>query len=406
MTVQTGPAHYRRVAVTVPSALAALGFVWGSFAVLLTDLSRSLHLTPGGLGLALTAGTVASLPVMTVAGRVADRAGCGVLLAGSGTALAAGVVGLASVTSYPTLLLVLALLSAASGAFDVGVNTAAMAYERSTGQRRMALIQAAFSAGGAIGALCAGALLAAGVPFKVVYLADVVPLAVVVLAVMRTRLPASGGPLQPGPRTRLWLNRPLLAVAVVAALGLLAEAAMEQWSGIYLRSTLGLPVLAGASGVAAYHASMAAGRLMCAGVMNRLGPVPTLRAAGVLTAVGMLVALTGSGPVLVVAGFLVVGPALAAVLPIALSLAGAISTSTAGASSSVVTTISYTGFLLGPILVGAVADAIGLRAALGIVTIIGVLITTLASTTARGGGVEGRHRRVPPTPTARRTRSV
>jgi MFS family permease len=367
--------------VVASGALAALGFVWGSFAVLLTDLSRSLQLTPAGLGLALTAGMVASLPVMTMAGRIADRAGCGVLLAGSGTALSLGFAALASVDDYPALLLVLAMLSAASGAFDVGVNTAAVAYERVTGRQCMALIQAAFSTGGAIGALSAGALLAAGVPFTVVYLADVVPLTAVVLAAARTRFPVSGGSLQHGRGTRLWRNRPLLVVAVVAALGFFAEAAMEQWSGVYLRSTLGLPALAGASAVAVYHGSMAVGRLVCACVTNRLGEARTLRAAGLLTTAGLLVALTGSASLLVVTGFFVVGLALAAVLPIALSLAGAIGTTSAGAASSVVTTIGYAGFLLGPILVGAVADATGLRAALGIVAIVGVLIALLASAT-------------------------
>jgi MFS family permease len=138
MMVQAGSATDPRVVVVASSALAALGFVWGSFAVLLTDLSRSLQLTPGGLGLALTAGMVASLPAMTMAGRIADRAGSGVVLAGSGGALAVGFVGLVGVADYPALLLVLAMLSAASGAFDVGVNAAAVAYERATGRRRMA----------------------------------------------------------------------------------------------------------------------------------------------------------------------------------------------------------------------------------------------------------------------------
>ena len=126
--------------------------------------------------------------------------------------------------------------------------------------------------------------------------------------------------------------------------------------------------------------SSVAAIVRCQAGRNRLGPVPTLRPAGLLTAAGMLVALTAAAPVLVVAGFLVVGLALAAVLPIALSLAGTIGTTTAGAASSVVTTISYAGFLLGPILIGAVADAAGLRTALGVVTITGVLITVLAST--------------------------
>jgi len=273
------------------------------------------------------------------------------------------------------------LLSAASGAFDVGVNTAAVAYERVTGRQRMAVTQAMFSAGGAIGALSAGALLAAGVPFTVVYLTDAVPLVAVVLTAARTRFPVSVGSPQHGPRPGFRHNRSLLVVAVVAALGFLAEAVMEQWSGVYLRNTLGLPALAGASTVAVYHGSMTAGRLVCACVTNRLGEVRTLRAAGLLTTAGLLAALTGSGPALVVTGFLVVGLALAAVLPIALSLAGAIGTTSAGAASSVVTTVGYAGFLLGPILVGTVADATGLRAALGIVAIVGVLITVLAPAT-------------------------
>ena len=381
MTVQAGSATDPRVVVVASSALAALGFVWGSFAVLLTDLSRSLQLTPGGLGLALTAGMVASLPAMTMAGRIADRAGSGVVLAGSGGALAVGFVGLVGVADYPALLLVLAMLSAASGAFDVGVNAAAVAYERATGRRRMALIQAGFSLGGAIGALSAGALLGAGVRFTAVYLIDVVPLTAVVLTALRTRVPVPGTSLQHGLRRAPWRDRPLLVVAVVAALGFLAEAAMEQWSGVYLRSTLGLPALVGASAVAVYHVSMAAGRLACACVTNRLGEVRTLRAAGVLTTVGLVLALTGSAPLLVVTGFFVVGLALAMVLPIALSLAAAVGSASAGTASSVVTTIGYAGFLLGPILVGAAADATGLRAALGIVAVVGLLVTVLASAT-------------------------
>jgi MFS family permease len=159
---------------------------------------------------------------------------------------------------------------------------------------------------------------------------------------------------------------------------------MEQWSGVYLRTALGLPALAGASGVAVYHASMAAGRLVCAGVIGRLGEVRTLRAAGLLTTVGMLVALASPTPVLVVTGFLTVGLALSAVLPTALTLTASTGSTAAGAASSLVTTISYGGFLLGPILVGTLAGVIGLRGALGIITIIGIAIATLAAATRPG----------------------
>ena len=66
---------------------------------------------------------------------------------------------------------------------------------------------------------------------------------------------------------------------------------MEYWSGVYVRNALALPALVGASGVAVYHASMAAERLISAGFINRYGNRRTLRAAGFLAAAGMALAL-------------------------------------------------------------------------------------------------------------------
>jgi MFS family permease len=170
----------------------------------------------------------------------------------------------------------------------------------------------------------------------------------------------------------------LLLVALVAALAFLSEAAMEHWSGFYLRDALALPALVGASGVAVYHASMAAGRLVSAGVVSRFGNGTTLRAAGLLSAGGMALALATTEPV-VVAGFLVVGLSLSAVVPVALSVAGGMFPDRAGVASSVVTALGYGGFLSGPVLVGAAAELLGLRVALGVVVLAGISIFVLAN---------------------------
>ena len=358
-------------------ALGSLGFAWGSFAVLLADLSRSLGLSPGPLGLALSGGMVASLPAMVLAGRISDRAGRRPLLLISATMLATGFAWLSSVDGFASLFTALLVLSAASGAYDVGSNALAMDYERITGLKRMASIHAAFSAGGAVGALSAGVLLSTGVGFRLVYIAALVPLGAVVLGAARTRFP----PLE-GSRERanagLGKNMPLPIVALVAALAFLSEAAMEHWSGVYLRSALALPALVGASGVAGYHAAMATGRLISAGVISRVGNGVTLRAAGLLAAGGMALALATTQPTLVVLGFLVVGLSLSAVVPVALSVAGDKCPDRAGRASSVVTAVGYGGFLLGPVLVGAAADLLSLRLAFGAVVFAGISISVLA----------------------------
>jgi len=287
----------------------------------------------------------------------------------------------AAAGNYAALLAALTLLYATSGLYDVGINAAAIDLERAADHRIMAILHAAFSAGGVAGALSAGSLLSAGVGFRYVYLVVLAPLAVVILAVAITQFPnptEDSGAGEKIERFGLYRNLPLLLVAFVATLGLLSEGEMEHWSGIYLRQTLELPAFLGASGVAVFHAAMAVGRLGAAWTVVLFGNRRTLLGAGLLTAVGMAFALATLEPVLVVAGFLVVGLALSAVVPVAFSVAGDLAPGRAGGAISVVTTLGYGGFLFGPVLVGGLAEILGLRVALGTIAVAGALIFALS----------------------------
>jgi hypothetical protein len=87
--------------------------------------------------------------------------------------------------------------------------------------------------------------------------------------------------------------------------------------------------------------------------------------------------LTRRLPLLVVCGFLVVGLALPGVAPIAFSAAGDLAPGRAGGAISVVTTLGYGGFLLGPVVVGGLAELLGLRVALGTIAAAGAMIFVL-----------------------------
>ncbi len=361
-------------------AFGFFGLFWGAFAVLLADLSRALGLSPGPLGFALFVGAMASILAMALLGWMADRLGRRAFLLVSGGVFGAGIAGLAATDGYAILLVVLTTLYAASGLYDVGINAAAVDLEQGTGRRRMPVLHATFSGGGVVGALSAGGLLSAGLDYRYVYLLVLVPLAVVILMVATVRLPPpteEPEEMTKAGRFGLYRNLPLLLVAAIATLGLLSEGEMEHWSGIYLRQSLALPALLGASGVAVFHASMAVGRLG-AWVVNRFGERTTLLGAGLLAAGGMALSLATLDPRLVVAGFLVVGLALSAVVPIAFSVAGDLAPGRAGGAISVVTTLGYGGFLVGPVLVGGLAEVLGLRAALGTIAVAGMAISMLS----------------------------
>lgn len=358
----------------------------GCNAVLLADLSRALGLSPGPLGVALFAGAGASIATMASLGWAADRLGRKAFLLIVVCFFGCGIAGLALAGSFFALVLALIVFSSAGGLYDVGINAAAVDLEGSSGRRFMSFLHAAYSGGAVVGAVAAGALLSAGLGYRLVYLSLLIPFAALVLALAAARLPSPGEGQDPegvqeGAGASPWglyRHGPLLLVAAIATLGLLSEGQMSNWSGIYLRRTLELPALVGGSGVAVFFGAMALGRLGTGWVVARVGNRGTLIGAGLLAAAGMALALATALPALVIGGFLLVGLAISGVAPLAFSAAGDLAPDRAGAAISVVTTFGYGGFLLGPVIVGGLAELVGLRAALGVVALAGLAVFALA----------------------------
>ncbi len=256
----------------------------------------------------------------------------------------------------------------------------------------MSFLHAAYSGGAVLGAVGSGTLLAAGLSYRLVYLSLLLPLAAVALAAVALAVAAASfpGPADVGGsalvdgeagmgRRGTHLSGALLLVAAIAGMGLLSEGQMGSWSGVYLRGTLGLPALVGGTGVAVFFAAMALGRLATGVAVARLGNRGALLGTGLLTALGMSLALSTTWPALTVVGFLVVGLGVSGVAPLAYSAGGDIAPNRAGAAISVVTTFGYGGFLLGPVLVGGVAELLGLRMALGVVALSGLAIFALST---------------------------
>lgn len=365
-----------------PAALfAVFGVMYGAWQVLLTDLSRALDLSPGALGLALSAGFLASLPTMIIAGRVSDRWGQRRTIVTAGLTMAAICIAFAAIDSVVLLVALLLLFASSSGIYDVGINAAAMSIERRTQRRVMSFLHAVFSGGGAAGALATGGLLALGLPFRAIYLL-VAGVLIVTIGWAVTSLPEGSIARAQQPAARrgagLFRHPALLTLAAITALAFLFEGVMETWSVIYLRQSLDLPAIVGASGGAIFHLAMMTGRLAATAMIVRFGRRATLRGGGILAVVGIAAALSTTLPAVILLGFLIVGLSLAAIAPITFSLAGDIAPDQAGEASAVITTLGYGGFLLGPSLIGGLAELVGLRLALSTGALVGLAIVLLA----------------------------
>jgi MFS family permease len=145
-----------------------------------------------------------------------------------------------------------------------------------------------------------------------------------------------------------------------------------------LRLSLDLPVLLGAAGSAIFHIAMMTGRLTSGWVLKHFSRLKVLIIAGLLAACGMALSLVTTQPPLILTGFLIAGLALASIVPIIFSLAGNVAPERSGQVISVITICGYSGFLVGPALIGALADAWGLRVALVSLIFMGLGIIILS----------------------------
>jgi MFS family permease len=151
---------------------------------------------------------------------------------------------------------------------------------------------------------------------------------------------------------------------------MIGEGAVGDWGAIYLHSDLGAGLSLASWGFAAYSLAMAAGRLSGDRLVARWGSLRTLTCSTAVAGVGFGIGLLVGQPVVAICGFTVLGLGLSGVIPITFSMAGRLGEQVAGPAITVVSSIAVMGSLAGPPVIGLAADAIGLPAALGLVSIL------------------------------------
>lgn len=107
-----------------------------------------------------------------------------------------------------------------------------------------------------------------------------------------------------------------------------------------------------------------------------------MQLGGLVAAIGLTLALVVTWIPMVLLGFSLVGAGFSVVFPLTLSAAGRTSKQAAGTAIAAVATFGYVGFLVGPPVIGFVADALSLRIALGFV----VVLSLCAAVCARAVG--------------------
>jgi MFS family permease len=236
----------------------------------------------------------------------------------------------------------------------------------------MSGFHALFSIGGLVGAVALTLLLRAGLSLGVSALLLAGLLLLVGLSQFGGLLPGRGAGSD-ATFTIVPSSRVLL-IGGLCFISFLAEGAVLDWSAVFLREQQGVDLAIAGIGYATFSVAMVAGRLTGDSLAHRLGAGRTLVAGGALASAGFLLVALSPNALTALAGFTIVGLGASNIVPLLFTASGHVPNVPPGLALATVTTIAYAGLLLGPALIGFVADATSLPVALAIVAAMLALI--------------------------------
>jgi MFS family permease len=371
----------RRARVAVAVVFAANGAMFGNWAVRIPDVKLDLGLSEASLGAALLVPAAGALVSMPLTGALSARFGSRAVTMAMALVFVTVPCLLGLAPSLPWLVPALFVFGVGYGGLDVAMNAQAVTVERTLGRPVMSSFHAAFSAGALVGSLTGALAAAADVPL-VLHLAGT---GLVLLAVAAPLLPAMLREERAEPHERgplfAWPTGRLLPLAVIASVVLMAEGAVADWSAVHLRQEL--DATPGTAGLAftGFSLTMVVGRLLGDRLVARWGRVRAVRvSAAIATAGGLIVVLAPSVPVAIL-GYAALGIGLACTVPLVF-VAAAGDDPEPGPALAAVSTPGYIGFLLGPPVIGGLAELVGLGTALALLPVLLAGVALLAGRTA------------------------
>ena len=374
-------AQLRRARWATRTLFAALGVFSGAWGAHIPSVKARFALSDGEVAGVLLAAALGAVLCLQAAGQLVAWRGV------RGTCVLAGLglgalLGLALLwPSLAWLLPAMLLVGALGSLYDVAINAEGTTLESLGGRAVMGQLHGMFSLGGMAGAALCAALLRAGLAPEV-QLAGLGGLVMLmVLLASRWMLPGSAhhpqaqaptpasdeGTDAPAPARKP--RRQLLLIGLLILCGMTAEGVMYDWSVLYLKDVLGQPQDRAALAYAVFSAAMAAARLGGDRLRERLPQRRLLGGGALMAGLAMLAVLLLGHPGVALAGFVLVGAGLALVVPVLYNAATQVPGTQRAAAIATVSSIGYVGFLAGPPLIGGIAHALDLSAAMGVVVL-------------------------------------
>lgn len=354
------------------------GFNFASWASRLPTTRTMLGFSEAQMGVLLLMSAIGSVVALPLSGWITSRLGARrtivvfALVNSAGMLLAA----FALAVGEPLLLrAALVLVGVGTGVWDAAMNLEGAVVEQRLGRTLMPRLHAGFSfgtiIGSGLGALAAFAGLSVPWHLTIAISASFVAVLLAVRGLLPddTHAPSAATPEVPRHNVfSAWLEPRTLLIGVVVLAAALTEGSANDWVGLAVVDGFTQTDAVGAATLSLFLTAMTGMRLLGTPLLDRFGRVTVLRLASALALVGLAVFALVPWLPLAFVGVVLWGLGAALGFPVGMSAAADDPVRAAG-RVSVVSTIGYTAFFMGPPLIGMLAEHVGYRSALLVILV-------------------------------------
>lgn len=359
----------------------SMGLCFSSWASRIPDIKTALTLNDALFGSILFALPVGQFLMMPFSGRLVTRFGSQRVLQFAFPAYTLALTSIGLVHAGWQLAMVLFLFGVAGNMCNISVNTQGVEAERLYGRPIMASFHGGWSLAGFTGALI-GLLM---INLKVNPLWHFAIVTFLVWVIVRINYPflvksEIVGKIKK-PRRKFFMKPDfiLFQLGLIGFCSMASEGAMFDWSGVYFKDVVHAPESLVILGYTSFMIMMASGRFMADFLIRKIGRKQLMQICGVMISTGLFTAVIFPHLIPATLAFMLVGLGVSSIVPTVYGTAGKHPTIPPGIALATVSSVSFLGFLMGPPLIGYIAEAFGLRYSFAVIGVFGIGISLMVS---------------------------
>lgn len=358
-----------------------MGLAFASWASRIPQIKTTLQLSDGVFGSILFALPVGQFLMMPFSGKLVTRFGSHNILkfALPAYTVALSCIGLAQASWQ--LATVLFLFGVTGNMCNISVNTQGVAAERLYGRPIMASLHGGWSLAGFTGALIGMVMINLNiVPFW--HFVFIIAVILVIIKINYPYLLRTAPDVKNNEPRRKFFMKPdgiLLQLGIIGFFSMASEGAMFDWSGVYFKDVVKAPESLVILGYTSFMIMMATGRFLADYLISKIGRKLLMQICGVLISGGLFTSVIFPYLVPSTIAFMLVGLGVSSIVPTVYSTAGKHGKVPPGIALATVAGVSFLGFLMGPPLIGFIAEVFGLRYSYAVIGIFGIGITLFVS---------------------------